>query len=65
MKMIRFTLCIAIASLLCGCQTHVRLNHAERLIQREDFVWAKVASPEWCRDALKTINALELELERR
>jgi hypothetical protein len=26
---------------------------------------ARAAAPEWCRDALKTINALETDLERR
>jgi hypothetical protein len=31
---------------------------------RPDFQQAAKAAPEWCRDALKTINALEAELER-
>lgn len=34
-------------------------------MQRTDFDAAKTAAPEWCRDALKTINTLELEIERR
>ena len=38
---------------------------AARLMQRPDFPAARAAAPEWCRDALKTINALEYELERR
>ena len=33
-----------------------------RLMQRPDY---PPAAPEWCRDALKTINALEYELERK
>ena len=54
-----------IAVLLGGCATHIRYNESARLIQRADFDAAKTAAPEWCRDALKTINALELEVERR
>lgn len=48
-----------------GCTTHIRLDNSQRLIQRDDFETARLAAPEWCRDALKTINALELELERQ
>ena len=51
--------------LLSSCNTHVRLNNAERLINRDDFDVARQSAPEWCRDALKTINELELEIERR
>ena len=40
-------------------------DNAARLIAREDFDAARAAAPEWCRDALKTINALEYELERK
>ena len=47
-----------------GCTTHLRYNESARLMQRTDFNAAKTAAPEWCRDALKTINALELEIER-
>ena len=45
--------------------THARYDNAKRLIDRADFEAARVAAPEWCRDALKTINELELEIERR
>jgi len=48
---------------LIGCQ--VRLNNAARLIARPDFPQAARAAPEWTRDALRTINQLEYELERR
>lgn len=48
-----------------GCATHQRLNNSERLTQRADFNAAVTAAPEWCREALKTINRLEYELERR
>ncbi len=47
-----------------GCQT-VRLDNSKRLINRPDFPQAKQTAPEWCRDALKTINALEMEIERK
>jgi len=50
---------------LTGCAMHARLDNAKRLIDRADFEAARVAAPEWCRDALKTINELELEIERR
>lgn len=46
----------------CGCAS-VELNNAERLINRADFEAARQAAPEWCRDALKTINYLEMEIE--
>ncbi len=50
---------------LSGCSVfHARLDNAQRLIARPDFEQAKLAAPEWCRDALKTINELELEIER-
>lgn len=52
-------------TLLCGCQTHIRLDNSKRLLARPDFPQAAQAAPEWVRDSLKTINALELELERK
>lgn len=55
----------AVALLLGGCAMHARYDNAQRLIDRADFEAARVAAPEWCRDALKTINELELEIERR
>jgi hypothetical protein len=58
---------LAIAALLLvstGC-TSVRLDNSKRLIARPDFAAARKAAPEWCRDALKTINQLEYELERK
>ena len=56
---------IVAMTILSGCNMHVRLNNAERLINRPDFDVARTTAPEWCRDALKTINELELEIERR
>ena len=50
--------------LFCGC-AHIELNNLERLINRTDFEQARLAAPEWCRDALKTINYLEMEIERQ
>ena len=55
----------AVAVLLAGCVSHARYDNSARLIARADFEAARVAAPEWCRDALKTINELELEIERR
>ena len=55
---------IAAAAALAGCSSVQRDNSA-RLIARPDFPAAKSAAPEWCRDALKTINALEAQLERQ
>ena len=43
----------------------MRLDNSARLIDRPDFEAARASAPEWCRDALKTINALELEIERQ
>ena len=54
------------AILLSGCSAfHARLDNSARLMQRRDFPAAKAAAPEWCRDALKTINALEMEIEKQ
>ena len=57
---------IGAAAMLSGCSVfHARLNNAERLINRADFDVARLAALEWCRDALKTINYLEMEIERQ
>lgn len=39
------------------------MDNAKRLMERPDFPQAASAAPEWCRDALKTINSLERKLE--
>ena len=41
----------------------VTLENSARLRARSDFPAAAQAAPEWVRDALKTINALEYRLE--
>ena len=57
---------IGAAAMLSGCAMfHVRYDNAERLINRADFEAARQAAPEWCRDALKTINELEWKLEEQ
>lgn len=56
-------LCL-LASALSGCAT-LQLNNSDRLIARPDFPAARTAAPEWCRDALKTINRLEAQLESK
>lgn len=48
-----------------GCTTSVQFDNGARLIARPDFPAAKAAAPEWCRDALDTIAALEYELEKQ
>lgn len=60
----RLTALLLLSLALAGCAT-TRHDNAARLIKRADFEAARAAAPEWCRDALKTINALEYELERR
>ena len=64
-RLMKLLTALTLAILISGCNTHVRLNNAERLINRADFDVARTTAPEWCRDALKTINELELEIERR
>lgn len=60
----RLIIVILAAMALSACQFRPRLNNAERLIARPDFDKASQCAPEWCRDALKTINELEMEIER-
>jgi hypothetical protein len=38
-------------------------GESQRLIGRPDFTPAAQAAPDWVRDALRTINRLEFELE--
>lgn len=52
--------------LLMGCRSiHQRLDNSSRLMNRPDWPLVKAAAPEWARDALKTINALEYEIESK
>ena len=60
---ISFCLGFALAG-VTGCVS-VKHDNAARLIARPDFDAARAAAPEWARDALKTINNLEYELERK
>ena len=55
-------LMIGFLILLPGCLA-MKLENAERLMNREDFEPAAQAAPEWVRCALKTINELEEKLE--
>lgn len=62
----RLTGMAILAAMLSGCAMfHARYDNAERLINRADFEAARQAAPEWCRDALKTINYLEMEIEKQ
>lgn len=53
-------LALVVWSSATGCVT---LENSARLRARSDFPTAAQAAPEWVRDALKTINALEYRLE--
>ena len=50
--------------LLSGCVS-VSLNNSERLMQHPEFEAAAQAAPAFTTEALKTINRLEYELERK
>lgn len=63
MKTFKSILLFCAALLLAGC-AQIQLENSSRLMKRPDFEPAKTAAPEWCRDALKTINALEMEIEK-
>lgn len=59
-------ICVACLLFGPGCMTApVRLDNSARLVARPDFKTAAQAAPEWCRDALKTVNQLEYQLERK
>lgn len=55
-------LLLMLVSTASGCLAP-RLNNSQRLMARPDFPAAAQAAPEWCRDALKTINRLEHQIE--
>jgi hypothetical protein len=49
-----------------GCMsTPARLSNSDRLIRHPQFNQAAQAAPEFVSEALKTINRLEQEIERR
>jgi hypothetical protein len=50
--------------LASGCTT-TKLANSERLIAHPQFRAAAQAAPDFTREALKTINRLEYELERK
>ena len=43
----------------------VKMNNSERLIAHPGFRKAAIASPEFVKETLKTVNRLEYELERK
>ena len=53
-----------LALLLTGCVS-IKLNNSERLMEHPGFRKAALASPAFVEEALKTINRLEYELERK
>lgn len=48
--------------ILSACGS-VKLDNSKRLTKRSDFEQVRIYAPEWARDALKTINYLESEIE--
>ena len=60
---LRMLLSILPLLMLCGCIAP-RLENTDRLMKRQDFSAAANAAPRWVEDALKTIAALEHEIER-
>jgi hypothetical protein len=50
--------------LMSGCVA-TKLNNSERLMEHPGFRKAALASPIFVEEALKTINRLEYELERK
>ena len=50
--------------LMSGCVS-VTLENSARLMRHPEFPAAAQAAPEFTREALKTINGLEYEIERR
>ena len=50
--------------LMSGCVS-VKLETSGRLMRHPEFPAAAQAAPEFTREALKTINGLEYEIERR
>ncbi len=50
--------------LMSGCVA-TKLNNSERLTKHPGFRKAALASPAFVEEALKTINKLEYELERK
>jgi len=50
--------------LTSGCVS-AKLENSERLMSHPEFPAAAQTAPEFTREALKTINRLEYEIERR
>ena len=51
-------------ALMSGCVA-TKLNNSERLTKHPGFRKAALASPAFVEEALKTVNRLEYELERK
>lgn len=62
-RMLLLTLLLTLL-LMSGCVS-VKLENSERLMRHPEFPAAAQAAPEFTREALKTINGLEYEIERR
>ena len=54
------TTAMLLTLLLTGCQLN-RTDHVKRLLKHPEFEQARVAAPAFVKDALYTINDLQLE----
>jgi hypothetical protein len=48
---------------LAGCQNPPAINHVERLLNHPQFPAARESAPDWARDALRTVNDLQRDLQ--
>lgn len=63
MPKIKLLLTLPLLIALPACTTP-RPNHVQRLMAHPQFQAVKTAAPAWARDALTTINNLQLELAK-
>lgn len=60
----RMLLSMLLSMTFCGCITpQPKLNNSERLMSHPEFKAAVIAAPNFTRETLQTINALEREIE--
>ena len=53
---------LSLILLQVGC-LNAKLENSQRLMDRPHFEPAAIAAPDWVKDALKTINELEEQIE--
>lgn len=64
MRKMLLTLITLSMLLLTACQTQPQTDHVQRLLKHPQFPAASKSGPEFVKDALHTINDLQLELAR-